>query len=134
MVAYTKHDLLFILEGIQVSEAHADATNSVVGNTWIQADIDDSRQILTDLLPNSLEPIGMRTIDGSLNNLVPGQDQFGSVDDPFPRVTDPDYRDDADTGLPEDPVFLGIPSIPIRPLSITPITLSLATSSTPTLA
>ena len=71
MVAFTQHDLQFILDGITVSEDHADQTNFLVGGTWLQSDIDVSRQVLRSLLPNSLEPIGMRTISGELNNLEP---------------------------------------------------------------
>ena len=97
MVAYTKHDLQFILDGIIVSQEHAAATNTVqnIGgfDRWFVTDIETSRQILLDLIPNSLEPIGMRTIDGSLNNLVVGQDDFGATGE-FPRLVDADYRDD----------------------------------------
>ncbi len=97
MVAFTKHDLQFILDGITVSEEHADQTNDVVGNVWLQSDIETSRQILRGLLPNSLEPIGVRTIDGSLNNLEFGQDQFGATGNEFPTLTDAEHRDDGAT-------------------------------------
>ena len=117
MVAYTKHDLLFILDGINVSEAHAAQTNSVSGGVWTQSTIDESRVVLRSLLPNSLEPIGMRTVDGSLNNLEAGQTEFGSGDDAFPRLLDPDYRDDGQitgdgSGVIEDPFPLGNPADP----------------------
>ena len=36
MVAFTQHDLKFILDGIIVSEDHADQTNMLVGGTWTQ--------------------------------------------------------------------------------------------------
>ncbi|MGI9385173.1 MAG: peroxidase family protein, partial [Methyloligellaceae bacterium] len=105
MVAFTQHDLQFILDGIIVSESHADQTNDVVadptlGDVWLQADIYASRVILRCRIPNSLEPIGMRTIDGELNNLEPGQDQFGGTGNEFPRLTDEDHRDDG--ALPPD--------------------------------
>lgn len=112
MVAYTKHDLQFILDGIQVSEAHAGATNSVVGNSWIIEDLETSRQILLDLVPNSLEPIGMRTISGELNNLVIGQEGFGATGE-FPRLLDPDFRDDGATGNTETGFPLGPPGSPV---------------------
>ena len=38
-------------------------------------------------------PFGLRTIDGSFNNLVEGQSEFGSADNLFPRLTDPIFRD-----------------------------------------
>ena len=57
MVAFTQHDLQFILDGIVVSEDHAEQTNSDLGGVWTVADIENSRQILRGLLPNSLEPM-----------------------------------------------------------------------------
>ena len=41
-------------------------------------------------------PFGLRTVDGSFNNLVPGQSEAGAADNLFPRLVDPVYRDDAD--------------------------------------
>ena len=107
MVAFTQHDLQFILDGIIVSENHADQTNSLETGTWFQEDIETSRQILRSLLPNSLEPIGMRTISGELNNLEPLQDQFGATGNEFPRLTDEVHPDDGTatgdgTGNPDD--------------------------------
>ncbi len=110
MVAFTKHDLQFILDGITVSETHASSTNTIIttinGDVWTVADLETSRQILLDLVPNSLEPIGMRTITGELNNLVIGQEDFGALGE-FPRLLDPDYRDDATTGNTETPFGFG---------------------------
>lgn len=95
MVAFTKHDLQFILDGIVVSESHADQTNTITNNgtsdIWETAPIETSRQILLGLIPNSFEPIGMRTITGELNNLFTGQGNFGAIGE-FPRLLDPDYR------------------------------------------
>ena len=77
-----------------VSEDHADQTNSLENGTWSQDDIETSRQVLRSLLPNSLEPIGMRTISGELNNLEPFQDQFGATGNEFPRLTDEVHTND----------------------------------------
>ncbi|MCH9765173.1 MAG: hypothetical protein K0U34_04170, partial [Alphaproteobacteria bacterium] len=106
MVAFTKHDLQFILEGIIVSETHASQTNDTTGGIWAQADIETSRQVLLSLVPNSFEPIGMRTITGELNNVIDGNENFGAIGE-FPRLTDPDYRDDATTGNPADATAQG---------------------------
>ena len=100
MVQFVKHDLQFILDGILVSESHAAQTNDTTGNIWDQATLDVSRQVLLDLVPNSFEPIGMRTITGELNNLIVGQEEFGATGE-FPRLTDPSFRDDGLTGNPE---------------------------------
>ena len=106
MVAFTKHDLLFILDGITVSEEHASQTNSIVANEWIVSDIETSRQILLSLVPNAFEPIGMRTITGELNNLVDGNENFGAIGE-FPRLADATYPDDGSTGNPADAFFMG---------------------------
>ncbi|HXE67920.1 MAG TPA: hypothetical protein VN523_01105, partial [Hyphomicrobiaceae bacterium] len=78
MVAFIKSDLEFILQQIMIAEQHADGAD------------------LLSLLPNSLVPFGLRTVDGSFNNLVPGQSEFGSADNLFPRLTDPFFRNDQD--------------------------------------
>ena len=111
MVAFTKHDLNFILDGISVSQSHAAQTNTVANNEWTTADLESSRQILLNLLPNSLQPIGMRTITGELNSLVIGQDQFGAADNEFPRLLDPDYRD-GEFGTTYDPLAPPPPGSP----------------------
>ena len=38
-------------------------------------------------------PFGLRTVDGTNNNAVPGQENFGAADQLFPRLTDPVFRD-----------------------------------------
>ncbi len=112
MVKFVKHDLQFILDGILVSETHAEQTNDTSGGVWTVADIETSRQALLNLVPNSFEPIGMRTITGELNNLIEGQSDFGAIGE-FPRLLDPDYRDDAATGNSEVPFPLGPPGSPV---------------------
>ena len=39
---------------------------------------------------------GLRTVDGSFNNLVQGQSEFGAADNLFPRLIDPFFRNDQD--------------------------------------
>ena len=75
MVAFIKSDLEFILGQIVIAERHA------------------AGESLTDILPNVQVPWGLRTVDGSFNNLVPGQEQFGAGDNLFPRMLDPVFRD-----------------------------------------
>ena len=78
MVTFIRSDLAFILQQILVAEQHAAGAD------------------LTSLVPNSFVPFGLRTVDGSLNNLFPGQDRFGAADNLFPRLTDPAFRNDGD--------------------------------------
>ena len=81
-VHFIRSDLQFILDQIVISENHAAAGGSA--------------QALIDLLPNSRMAFGLRTVDGSLNNLVPGQEHFGAADQNFPSLLDQVFRDEQD--------------------------------------
>ncbi len=86
----TPNDLTFILQQIQISEAHAlTATASNPCGTLIG---DGPNQIPPG--PNSEElGFGLRTVSGICNNLVPGNETFGATGEVFPRLTTPVYRD-----------------------------------------
>ncbi|HEY3186453.1 MAG TPA: peroxidase family protein, partial [Solirubrobacteraceae bacterium] len=71
-------DLEFILEQIKRAEAHA-AGGQLLGT--------GANQVSSPLLP-----LGLRTVNGEFNNLVRGQEKFGSADRVFPRLTDPVFR------------------------------------------
>ncbi len=92
MVTLIRHDLEFILEQIKIAEAHAAGTP------------------LTELVSSPLLPYGLRTVDGSDNNLVPGRERWGASHEEFLRLTDPTWRDESDDqmmfGTPENPVWL----------------------------
>ena len=81
-VTYIRSDLDFILQQIIIAERNA------------------AGEALIDLLPNSLVPFGLRTVDGSFNNLIEGQENFGATDELFPRLTDPFFRDVAGPAHP----------------------------------
>jgi Ca2+-binding RTX toxin-like protein len=76
-VRYTQSDLAFILDQIKIAEHHAAGEN------------------LNSLLPNIRVPYGLRTVEGTENNLL--HPEFGAADNPFPRLTTPDFRP-ADAG------------------------------------
>lgn len=76
----TQSDLEFILQQIKIAEAHAAGAS------------------LYDLVGNPLLPYGLRTVDGTYNNLVPGQEQYGSADQVMPRLLEPEFRD-AENGI-----------------------------------
>src|SRR3989442_10179148 len=82
MAELIKSDLEFILQQIQIAEAHAAGAD------------------LTTLIPNVQVPFGLRTVDGTFNNLVLGQNEFGSADTIFPRLADPVFRT-AETSPPD---------------------------------
>ncbi|MGH9021583.1 MAG: peroxidase family protein, partial [Acidimicrobiia bacterium] len=75
MATLSKSDLDFILQQILIAEAHAAGAD------------------LTTLLPNAFAPLGLRTVDGTYNNLLAGQSEFGAADTVFPRMLDPVLQD-----------------------------------------
>src|ERR671924_1746270 len=81
-------DLRFIFKQIQVAQAHA------AGGTLLGP---GPNQVNGLAAPggNPQLPMGLRTVDGSYNNLVPVPDQhlFGASDQVFPRLTTPVFRD-----------------------------------------
>ncbi|WP_088348188.1 MULTISPECIES: peroxidase family protein [Rhodomicrobium] len=88
MVSYVKHDLDFILAQIKIAEQNAtteDANGNPVAGTP-----------LSELIDNPLLPYGLRTVDGRNNNIIPGREDWGAADELFPRLTDPDYRNEQD--------------------------------------
>ncbi len=77
MVTYIRSDLEFILDQIKLAEAHAAAT-PLFGPGGLVSTYNLSS--------------GLRTVDGSYNHLLPGQEQRGAADRQFPELLDPVYR------------------------------------------
>jgi Ca2+-binding RTX toxin-like protein len=77
MVKYIKSDLEFILAQIKIAEAHA-AGQPLFGPTG--------------LVPAYNLSLGLRTVDGTYNHLLPGQEKWGAADSQFPALLDPAYR------------------------------------------
>ncbi len=75
-------DLRFILDQIKIAEADAAGAD------------------LLSLLPNVRAPLGLRTVDGSTNNLVNlngiNQSEFGAADNVFPRVVPASFLNEND--------------------------------------
>ncbi|MGF6691720.1 Ca2+-binding RTX toxin-like protein [Metapseudomonas resinovorans] len=80
MVTLIKQDLAFILDQIVIAERHA------------------AGESLYDLVGNPLLPIGLRTVNGMWNNLIPGRENYGSADQTMPRMLDHEFRD-AENGI-----------------------------------
>ena len=70
---FIRGDLQFILDQIKIAEANPDG--NVLGT-----------------IENSRLPFGLRTVDGSFNNLVLGQTQWGAADENFPILIDQIFR------------------------------------------
>jgi hypothetical protein len=73
-----RSDLDFVLEQIKISENHA-AGGQLSGTGPNQ-------------ISNPLFPYGLRTVDGEMNNLLPGQKEFGAADNVFNRLVPPLFR------------------------------------------
>src|SRR5437867_4144283 len=85
MVSFIKSDLEFILQQIFFAERNA------------------AGESLASMLPNPEVPWGLRTVDGSFNNIsAAGNSAFGAANTVFPRLTDPVFRT-------ADPVPAGFP-------------------------
>lgn len=91
-VKLNRHDLEFILDQIRIAEAH-------VGGTP-----------LDQLIAQPHLPYGLRTVDGSYNNLIAGRELWGASDQAMPRMLDPNYLNDADGDQQSmGPVSMGAP-------------------------
>src|SRR3954452_4298583 len=87
----TPGDLHFILKQIQIAEHHAATqTPANMCGTLIGPDANQ--------IPDRLTSYGLRTVDGSCNNLFPDREKFAAADQPFPRLTKPVFRDGEDAG------------------------------------
>jgi Ca2+-binding RTX toxin-like protein len=82
----TAGDLHFIMKQIKIAEHHsATLTASNPCGTLVGSG--------PDQIPDRLTPYGLRTVDGSCNNLFPARERFGAADELFPRLATPSFRD-----------------------------------------
>ena len=92
----TASDLAFILKQIKIAEHHAATqTPTNLCGTLVGPG--------PDQIPDRLTAYGLRTVDGSCNNLFPGRENFAAADQVFPRLTTPVFRD-AEPITPSFPV------------------------------
>jgi hypothetical protein len=92
MVKLVQHDLAFILKQIKVAETHSAAIESIASPDAISLIGDELRE----LVDSPLLPVGLRTVDGSLNNIVPGREKWGASGEPFPQLTQPNWVNEND--------------------------------------
>jgi Ca2+-binding RTX toxin-like protein len=90
-VKLNQHDLQFILTQIKIAEAHSAGTP------------------LNQLITAPHLPYGLRTVDGSYNNIIPGRELWGAADQTMPRMFDPYWRNDGDG----DTMPFGPPGAPV---------------------
>src|SRR6056297_976624 len=85
MVFVNTNDLKHIFDQILIAEQHAAGTP------------------LTELVADPLLPHGLRLVDGSLNNLTEGREDWGSADRVMPRLLDSTYLTQPDAAHLADP-------------------------------
>ncbi|MVS98837.1 peroxidase family protein [Devosia marina] len=103
------NDLQFILKQIKIGEAHANGAalteiriDPASGEVITDGVFYDSNGVFTGdagwprAIPDTKTPFGIRTVDGSYNNLVAGRELWGASDQPMPRFLSPNYMNDAD--------------------------------------
>ena len=77
----TASDLAFILKQIKIAEAHVANTTSATGPCGALIGNGPNQ------VPDAITTFGLRTVDGSCNNLLPGRETYGAADQTFPRLT-----------------------------------------------
>ena len=82
----TEADLAYILKQIKIAEYHAANTTVATGPCGALVGTGPN-QIASPLLS-----LGLRTVDGTCNNLQPGQENFGAADQTFIRLTTPEFN------------------------------------------
>lgn len=105
MVTYIKSDLEFILKQIKIAEAHSLYLQS--GGTQGAPLFGASANANPASIPSYNIAWGLRTVDGSYNHLLPGQEQWGAADNQFPELMPPQFRTvmvDPDGPGPSGPV------------------------------
>src|SRR3954467_2982000 len=85
-------DLRFIFHAIEIAQQHS--VTRTAANPCGTLLGPGANQVQLFGTPNPQLPLGLRTTDGSCNNLVPVPDQhnFGASDQIFPRLTTPNFR------------------------------------------
>lgn len=105
MVQINQHDLEFILRQIKIAEAnsiaHSGADAAELTNIWVDElgnVVDEGTAGATLAISAEHVPYGLRTVDGSFNNLGAGRENWGAVDQPFIDLLGDEWRlTDGDT-------------------------------------
>ena len=82
----TPSDLAYILKQIKIAEAHVANTTSETGPCGALIGTGPNQ------LSSPLLSMGLRTVDGSCNNLVPGRGRIGAADELFPRLAQAKFQ------------------------------------------
>src|SRR3954451_24051713 len=83
----TPSDLSYILKQIKIAENHVANTTPATGPCGALLGTGPNQ------LASPLLSMGLRTVDGSCNNLVAGKERIGAADELFPRLSTPVFSD-----------------------------------------
>ena len=96
-------DLVFVLKQIKIAEANSAAHSGLAAtgltNIWVDANgnvVAAGTPGATLAIPSPMAPFGLRTVDGSFNNIVEGRETWGAADQAMPRLLPSYYRNEAD--------------------------------------
>jgi hypothetical protein len=90
-------DLQFVLRQIKIAEAHS--TGTPLTDVWVDAagNIVPAGTLGAEpAISDPHMPLGLRTVDGSLNNLVPGRETWGATDQVMPRMLSENFINEND--------------------------------------
>ena len=90
-------DLKFVLRQIKIAEANAAGTP--LTEIWVDKDgniVPPGTPGATLAVPTAMSPYGLRTVDGTYNNILPGRETWGAADQVMPRMFSVSLRNDGD--------------------------------------
>ncbi|GAB3546183.1 hypothetical protein GCM10027404_06020 [Arthrobacter tumbae] len=93
----TTADLAFILKQIKIAEAHVANTTSDTGPCGALLGPGPNQ------VPGPLVSYGLRTVDGSCNNLQQDREDFGASNQLFPRLAPPEFHAAEDGAIIREP-------------------------------
>ena len=82
----TAADLAYILKQIKIAEAHVANTTPATGPCGALLGKGVNQ------VPDAITSYGLRTVDGSCNNLLAGRETYGAADQLFPRLTRASFK------------------------------------------
>jgi Ca2+-binding RTX toxin-like protein len=93
----TPSDLKFILKQIKIAENNATTEDPLTGEPVAGQPLFGTGP---NQIGNALLPYGLRTVDGTYNNLQPGQSHFGASHQKMPRLAPAQFRVAEDSNIP----------------------------------
>ncbi|MEQ1816954.1 MAG: peroxidase family protein [Nitrosomonas sp.] len=98
MANFSRTDLDFLFQQILIAEGDSAAQQ---GGTFDE---------LPNLVSSPLLPEGLRNVNGSYNNLFPGQSLYGAADQLFPRLLTPNFLPAGPATFDVGPLIIGDPT------------------------